>query len=212
MKASRFVLVLALLAGGCRSFDRRLEVYTVSKIQPGVTRRAEVEGRLGAPREICADAGGRNVFRYYFAEFQRSMDVSLHHRRFQPGHILFRTLTLSYGPSNQVARKLHDESFTPVHRTNAWFHAGPALTPDGTAFLWRKVTTEAEAVARLGEPTARTFDTAGRPRLVWLSLKTRETSWADPDLASLNVLFDEHGVVQDFGLEMRLDPASLGFR
>ena len=201
----RLASVLVLLGVGflhtsCASFAKRLEVSTVSKIQPGITTRAEVEARVGHPKETVLGSNGKTVVRYSFHEFHRSTDVSWNVRRFEPGQILFRTLTLKYGNSKIVEQKLHDQSVTPVRRTNAWFFAGPGLTPESTAFIKPDSTKEAEAVAKFGEPSSRTFDGEGRSVLIWFSVKTRETTWSDPDIQKLTLLLDESRVIRDFVL------------
>lgn len=194
------LLGVGIFSTGCASFAKRLEVVTVSKIQPAKTTRAEVEGWLGHSKETVTGANGKTVARYFFHEFQPSTDVSWNVRRFEPGRILSRTLTLSYGSSNVVEQKLHDESLTPIHRTNAWFSAGPGLTPESISFLKRDSTKEAEVVAKFGEPGSRTFDGEGRPMLIWFSVKTRQTSWSDPDIQKLLLVLDAGRVVRDFVL------------
>jgi len=121
-------------------------------------------------------------------------------RREYPGDVLFRTLTLAYDGSNVVRRKLHDESMTPIYRTNAWFFAGRELTPQSIGFIQRHVTTEREVTAKFGESHSRTFDGDGRTVLLWFSLKTRETSWYNPNVQRLMVLLDERSVVRDYVL------------
>jgi hypothetical protein len=195
-----WLLGVGFLLTGCASFAKRLEVSSVSKIQPGITTRTEVEARFGHPKETVLGSNGKTVVRYSFHEFHRSTDVSWNVRRFEPGQILFRTLTLKYGSSNIAEQKLHDESLTPIHRTNAWFFAGPGLTPESVAFIHPKSTTEADAVAKFGPPAARTFNGEGRSVLIWFSVKTRETTWSDPDIQKLTLLLDEGRVIRDFVL------------
>ena len=203
MKPSVSALLLlgfGLLLMGCASYAKRLETGTVSKIQPAVTTRSEVEARFGHPKETVLNSKGKTVARYFFHEFQPSTDVSWNVRHFEPGQILFRTLTLKYGSSNIVEQKLHDQSLTPIHRTNAWFSAGPGLTPESVAFIKPDTTKEAEALARFGEPSSRTFDGEGRPVLIWFSVKTRQTSWSDPDIQKLVLVLDESRLIRDFVL------------
>ncbi len=132
--------------------------------------------------------------------FNVSTDASWQERRQHPGDILFRTLTLKYGPSNVVDQKLHDESFTAIYRTNAWFFAGPVLSFQVVAFIERGMTTEADMIAKLGEPSSRTFDGEGRRVVLWFSMKTRETSWRNPDVQRLMVLLDSRQTVLDYVL------------
>lgn len=194
------VLLSVVAIAGCASFAKRLEVSTVSKIRVQRTTRAEVEQLLGKPRETVLGADGLTVARYFFREYRQSTDVSHFERRDHPGDIRFRSLTLKYGQSNVVEQKLHDESMTPIYRTNAWFFAGPILTPETVAFMKRDFTTEGDLVAKFGEPSSRTFDGEGRPVLVWFHVQTRETSWSDPDVQHLKVLLDERRVVRDYVL------------
>ena len=197
------LLLLALstvILGGCASFTKRLEVSTVAKIHPSQTTRAQVEDRLGPPKETVVGANGVTVARYFFHEFRPVADVSVRAQWEHPGDILFRTLTLRYGSSNVVEEKLHDESVTPIYRTNAWFFAGPALTPESVKFIERDVAKETDVVAKLGEPAVRTFDGAQHPVLVWFSVRTRETRWADPTVQRLMVVLDANGVVRDYVL------------
>ncbi len=194
------VILPVLMIMGCASFTRRLEVSTVSKIQVQQTTRDEVEQLLGKPKETVLGANGVTVARYFFREFRRSSDVSYFERRYHPGDIRFRSLTLKYGKSNVVEQKLHDESMTPIYRTNAWFFAGPLLTPEKVAFMKRDFTNEGDLVGRFGEPSSRTFDSEGRPVLVWFHVQTRETRWSDPDVQRLQVLLDERRIVRDYVL------------
>jgi hypothetical protein len=193
-----FVGVIAL--AGCASYRRRLEVSTIEKIRVHETTRAEVEASLGRPRETVTGANGITVARYFFHEFRRSTDVSWHERRDHPGDILFRTLTLRFGASNVVEQKLHDESVTPVFRTNAWFFAGPALTPESVAFIKRAFTHERDVLAKFGEPTSRTFDGEGRSVLAWFSVKAEQMRWGNPSVQRLMVFFNERRMVLDYVL------------
>ena len=194
------VLLAVVAMAGCASFTRRLEVSTVSKIRVQQTTRDEVEQLFGKPKETVLGANGVTVARYFFREYRRSTDVSHFERRYHPGDIHFRALTVKYGKSNVVEQKLHDESMTPIYRTNAWFFAGPILTPETVAFVKRDFTNEGDLVARFGEPSSRTFDGEGRPVLVWFHVQTRETSWSDPDVQRLQVLLDERRIVRDYVL------------
>ena len=196
-----FVLLFGVVAvASCASYRRRLEVPTIARIKAQETTRAEVEELLGQPKETVTDANGITVVRYLFHEFRRSIDVSWHERRDHPGDILFRTVTLKYGTPSVVEQKLHDESVTPIYRTNAWFFAGPGLTPESVAFIKRDFTTEAEVLAKFGEPTARTFDGKSHPILLWFSVRTRETKWRDPNVQRLALVLSERRVVLDYEL------------
>jgi hypothetical protein len=188
--------LLALALCGCASFAKRLEVTTVRKIHPQQTTRAEVEKWLGQPKETVVGAQGVTIARYFFSEFRRSTHVSWHVRHDYPGDILSRTLTLAYNASNVVARKLHDESVTPIYRTNAWFFAGPELTPQTVSFIQHDVTMAREVMDKLGEPASRSFNDAGQTLLVWYRVKTRETSWRNPNVQRLILILDDREVVR----------------
>jgi hypothetical protein len=201
MKALLLLVAIGSLAlAGCASFNKRLEVSTVRKIRPQATTRADVEQLIGHPKETVTGANGITVARYFFKEFHRSTDVSWKNRRENPGDILFRTLTIAYNASNIVQRKLHDESVTPIYRTNAWFFAGPELKPETVGFIKRDATTGREAIEKLGEPSSRTFDGEGRTVLLWFNVKTRETTWSNPDVQRLMALLDERGTIHDYVL------------
>src|SRR5687767_131229 len=165
------VLGMALAVTGCASAKRRLEVDRVSKVVSGQTTRAEAENLLGHPKETVLGANGISVARYYFHELQRSTDASRQGRRQHPGDILYRTLTLKYSRAAVVERKLHDESITPIYLTNAFYFAGPMMSEQSVSFITRDVTKEAEVIAKLGEPSSRTFDGEGRDVLVWFSVR-----------------------------------------
>lgn len=194
------LLALSLLLTGCASFAKRLEVQTVKKIQPHQSTRTEVEKIFGRPKESEIGPNGVTLVRYFFHEFHRSTDANWHNQRENPGEILFRTLTISYDPSNVVARKLHDESVTQIYRSNAWFHAGPPLTPNSILFVKQGVTAEADLRARLGEPASRTFEDSGLIMLLWFNIKTRETTWSNPTVQRLKVILDERNVVRNYVL------------
>ena len=65
------ILALSFLAPGCAWYRAKLgssfTPETVSKIQPGVTTRAEVETALGAPDAVARLAGG-DVYLYRYDE------------------------------------------------------------------------------------------------------------------------------------------------
>lgn len=195
-----FAVLVSFAFVGCASFNKRLEVSTVRKIRPGEMTRPEVEKWLGQPKEVVIGASGVTVARYFFHEFRRSTDASWHVRRDHPGDILSRTLTLAYGTSNLVERKLHDESITPVYRTNAWFFAGPELTPQTVGFIQHDITTASDVIAKLGEPASRSFNDAGQKLFVWYRVKMRETEWRNPNVQRLIVLADDREVVRDHKL------------
>jgi hypothetical protein len=143
---------------------------------------------------------GLILTRHFFYGIEPTRDASSHVRRWHPGDLLLRTLTVKYGADNIVERKLHDESVTPVYRTNAWYFAGPPLSADALAFIARGATTEAELIQSLGEPATRTFDVDGRACLVWFSLKRRVKAGSDLPVQWLLVRLDQ-GIVQDHILD-----------
>ena len=198
-RAFLLTLALLLLLAGCAFYGKRLEVRTVSKIVPGQTTRAEVERRLGPPQALTK-TNSFLLTRHFFHGFEPSRDAGSHVRRWHPGDLLIRSLTLKYGAGDIVQRKLHDESVTAVYRTNAWYFAGPALSADAVAFIARGATTEAELIQKLGEPASRTFDVNGRACLVWFNLKRRVGSWSDLPVLRLEVRFDQD-IVQDYVLD-----------
>lgn len=196
------VVGLTFLAG-CISMARRLEVSAVKQIVIGKTTEAEVERELGRPHERITSAGGFTVARYFFHEVHKSADVSRHVRREHPGDALFRTLTLGYGADKTVERKLHDESFTPVYRTNAWYFVGPVLTPESVSFIIRNVTMERELIRQLGVPTGRSFEPRGHTVLFWFHGHGRETRLASFETRKLITVLDTNSVVRDYVLVER---------
>jgi hypothetical protein len=199
-RALLMTLAPALLLPGCAFYGKRLEVGTVSKVVPGRTTRAEVERLLGPPKAVT-ETHGLLLTRHFFHGIEPSRDASIYVRRWHPGNLLLRTLTVNYGTDNIVERKLHDESVTPVYRTNAWYFAGPPLSADSLAFIARGATTEPKLIRSLGEPASRTFDVNGRAWLVWFSLKGRVTNWSDLPVQRLLVRLDQ-GIVQDHILDV----------
>lgn len=194
-------LGVALLAPGCASLARRLEVGTVTKIQAGVTRRADVEKLLGPPSETITGSDGKSVARYFFRELHKSSDVSWSERKEHPGDILFRTLSLCYGRSGSspvVEQKLHDESFTPIRRFNHLYTAGPTLTPEGLIPLRKGVSTGAEMIDLMGEPTSRTLDEEGRTILIWFSLQAVRERFGDVEVRQLVAVLNERHVLKDY--------------
>jgi hypothetical protein len=185
---------------GCASYARRLEVSTVRKIEPRQSTRTDVERLLGRPKETVVGSDGNTVVRYFFHEFHRSSDASRYNRMNNPGLILFRTVTLDYTPSNIVLHKLHDESVTQIYRTNAWYHAGPTLTPESISFIKKGVHTENDLRPSLGEPASRTFDGNGHNVMLWFNIKTRENTWSNPTVQRLQVLLNDQFKVQDYVL------------
>lgn len=194
------ILSLVLFAGGCASMARRLEVPAVAKIKTGSTTIAEVEEMFGRPNETVAGSGNKTVARYFFRELHMSHDVSPYERHEHPGDILFRTLSLRYGPGPVIEQKLHDESLTPIHQYNGWYAAGPAVAAENLVFIHRHKTTAAELVEHLGEPTSRTFDTDGTEMLIWFIVKARRDRLADAEVRRLIVQLTDQHVVKDYAV------------
>ena len=193
-------LSLLLFAGGCAFSARRLEVPAVAKIKVGSTTMTEVEKIFGRPNETVAGSDNKTVARYFFRELRVSHDVSPSERREHPGDILFRTLSLRYGPGPVIDQKLHDESLTPIYRHNGWYVAGPAVAPENLLFIHRNKTTAAELVDHLGEPTSRTLDNDGVETLIWFSVRARRDRLGDAEVQRLIVLMTDKHVVKDYAV------------
>ena len=195
-----FTVPFAALLTGCIFNAHRLEVPAVAKIHVGTTTTAEVEKMFGRPSETIIGPEGKAVARYYFREFRSRNDVRAYERHEHPGDILFRTLSLRYGPEGIIEQKLHDESVTPIHRLNEWLAAGPTLLPENLNFIRKETTTKADLLDALGEPTSQTFDFHGSPVLVWIGGKVRRDRLADADVRQLVVLLNERGMVGDYAI------------
>jgi hypothetical protein len=188
------------LMSGCKSMARRLEVAAVKQITVGQTTMPDVEKQFGRPQEKITGANGTTVARYFFREPRLNYDVDLYERLEHPGDVIFRTLTLLYGPSPIIQRKVHDESITAVRRYNGWYVAGASVLPENLTFMRKGTTTKAEVVDHLGEPTSRTLDNDGAEMLVWLSFKGRRDSLANAEVRHLMVLLNDKLVVKDFAV------------
>lgn len=161
---------------------------------------AEVEKIFGRPNETVVASNDKTVARYFFRELHLSRDVSSYQRHEHPGDILFRTLSLRYGPGPVIDQKLHDESLTPIYRHNGWYVAGPTVAPENLLFIHRNKTTAAELIDHLGEPTARTLDHDGAETLIWFSVKARRDRLGDAEVRRLIVRMDERRVVKDYAV------------
>jgi hypothetical protein len=204
------ILLLSATLVGCISNARRLDVPSVAKIKVGATTTAEVEEMFGRPSETMIGPNERAVARYYFREFRAANDVRAYERHEHPGDILFRTLTLRYGPERIVEQKLHDESVTPIHRLNEWFSAGPTLLPENMNFMRKGATIKAEVIDRLGEPTSQTLDAQGLPVLIWVGGRVRRDRLANAEVRQLIVLLDERAVVKDYAILLQDVPGVRG--
>ncbi len=189
-----------VLVTGCQTMARRLEVAPVRQIIIGQTTMPEVEKKFGPPREKVTGANGTTVARYFFREPRINNHVDYYERRDHPGDVIFRTLTLLYGPSPVIQRKVHDESVTAVRRYNGWYIAGPSVLPENLNFLRKGETTKAELVDRLGEAASRSFDNDGAEILVWVSFKGRRDSLANAEVRHLSVVLNEKLVVKDYAI------------
>jgi hypothetical protein len=213
MAARHFTALVSLLTTllvGCVSNARRLDVPAVAKIKVGSTTTAEVEKIFGRPSETVIGPKERAVARYYFREFRVKNDVRAYERHEHPGDILFRTLSLRYGPDRIIEQKLHDESVTPIHRLNEWFAAGPTLLPENLNFIRKDATTKAELTDALGEPTSQTMDVQGLPVLIWIGGKVRRDRLADAEVRQLIVLLNERGMVKDYAVVLQDMPGVRG--
>jgi hypothetical protein len=188
------------LVTGCQTVARRLEVAPVRQIIIGQTTMPEVEKKFGRPREKVTGANGTTVARYFFREPRINNHVDPYERREHPGDVIFRTLTLLYGPSPIIQRKVHDESVTAVRRYNGWYVAGASVLPENLGFMRKGETTKAELVDRLGEATSRSFDNDGAEMLVWVSFRGRRDSLANAEVRHLMVMLNEKLVVKDFAV------------
>ena len=138
------------------------------------------------------------VARYFFDEIQETKDASRHAQREHPGDVLFRTLTLGYGANKIVKRKLHDESLTPVYRTNAWYFVGPILQPESISFITRNVTVERSLIRQFGTPSGRTFDSHGQDVLFWFQGRGRENSFMSFEGKKLIATLGTNSIVRDY--------------
>ena len=195
-----FGLASFLLAAGCTSLARRLDVASVKRIVPNQTTIAEVEKTFGPPHERITGSNGKTLARYFFAEPRLNNDVGQQERHDHPADLLFRTLTLRYGPGLVIERKLHDESFTPILRYNARYVTGPELLPANLGFLGSRVTKKAELFERLGEPNCTSFTVENRSLFIWFSFTYRPDFVADKEMRRLVVELDEDSVVRDFAV------------
>jgi hypothetical protein len=186
------------LVSGCQSMARRLEVAPVRQIIVGQTTMPDVENKFGRPQEKVTGANGTTVARYFFREPRINNHVDPYERREHPGDVISRTLTLLYGPTPVIQRKVHDESVTPVRRYNGWYIAGASVLPENLGFMRKGETSKAELVDHLGEPTSRSFDNDGAEMLLWGSFKGRRDSLANAEVRHLKVMLDEKLVVKDF--------------
>ena len=160
----------------------------------------EVEQRFGRPQQKVTGANGTTVARYFFRGPRFNNHVDAYERREHPGDLIIRTLTLLYGPSPVIQRKVHDESVTAVYRYNGWYVAGPTVLPENLVFLKKGETAKAELVDRLGEPTSRSFDNDGAEILIWLSFKGRRDSLSNAEVRHLLVTLNEKLIVKDFAV------------
>lgn len=191
------VAAVMVIAGGCYSPARRLEVSAVRRIVPGMTQRA-VQERMGAPTEVVHGSSGDFVARYYFYEYHRNDEASVAGQSRQPGALLFRTLTLEYAADGRLKRKLHDESFTPIRREQTrWLEIGPKLEAESLQ-IRKSVDRGADLVGRLGEPMIRTLDPTGNPQLVWVYYRDRVDRLGRPVARTLIVALTSDGRVADY--------------
>ncbi len=192
--------VCVVMMFGCKTSVRRLAVGPVRKIVPGQTTMAEVEKEFGPPHERVTGSNGRTVARYFFGEPRLNNHVSPIERSNHPVDLILRTLTLGYGSNAVIARKLHDESVTPMLRVNARFDAGPSLQPGDVQFLRRDQTTRSELIARFGEPTCTSFQSDGLPLLMWFSGSYRPKFVNDQEARRLVVKLNAGSRVDDFAV------------
>lgn len=186
-KASLFASAVCVLVG-CYSPAHRLEPSTVRPIAVGVTR-ADVERRLGPPREI-ESSNGVSVARYFFHEFHRSEEASRYRRFNRPGELLYRTLSLLYNRDGVIEKKLYDETVSVLHREwNGWIEMSPALQGDAPRVIHGTDTTKS-LVQRFGEPTIRTLDTNGRVVFRWFHFRGRADRLGQPVAKLLTVTFE----------------------
>jgi hypothetical protein len=197
------LLVVSLLFCGCYSPARRLEVSSVKRLSPGMSR-AEAEQVIGAPKETILGSNGKTVARYFFDEYHRLNDSSQYAQFHRPAEVLFRSLSLLYNDKGVLERKLHDESVTPVRRNwNEWIEFGPALDKNNLA-ISKEAEQPANLVKRFGEPMSRTLDSHGHVILNWLYFRARADRLGQPTARILSVLTNGDAI-EDFALA-EVDP------
>lgn len=172
----------------------------MKKIVPGQTTMAEVEKKFGPPHERIAASNGKTIARYYYGEPRLNNHVSPVERDNHPVDLILRTLTLSYGSNSIIGRKLHDESVTPMLRTNARLDAGPRLEPANLQFIRPDQTTQHELITRLGPPTSTSFRSDGLPLLMWFSGSYRHNFVDDQQARRLVVGLNADATVDDFAV------------
>lgn len=190
--------LLLIFSTGCVSSARRLEVSAVRQIKVGASTLADVEKLFGRPAERVAGSDQQTVARYFYRRMSMNNDVRASERQEHPGDILFRTLSVRFGPDQVIDQKLHDEIVIPVLHYNKWLHIGPSIGPDVLGRIHKGRSTEAELADLLGEPTSRTFQADGKPLLVWVNVKTRADGFHNTEAHRLLVTLDSRKVVREY--------------
>jgi len=192
--------LLLILFTGCASSGRRLEVSAVRQIKIGSSTVADVEKLFGRPAESVAGSDQQTVARYFYRRMNLNNDVRASERQEHPADILFRTLSLRFGPDQVIAQKLHDEIVIPVLCYSKWLHIGPAIGPDILGRIRKGVSTDVELVEILGEPTSRTFETDGKALLIWVSIQKRADGFHAIEARRLVVKLDDKRVVREYAV------------
>lgn len=61
------IVGIALAIAGCASVGRKIDQDAVSKIQKGVSTKADVRGLIGAPDHLTRDGDGNETWTYTYA-------------------------------------------------------------------------------------------------------------------------------------------------
>jgi len=193
MKAPGLALLAAVLAG-CVTGGRKFDAAAHTRIEPGVTTRAEVDALLGRPEYVMQDAG-RTLYRYAFEK------VRPYGAGYGSATIEQRGLDVLFDEQGRVWKKLHSEGRVTVKEQMF----GPAsslrpIAPEAVDGIRLGETTDAALRAQLGDPYWEYLTFDGWTVREWRHVY-REGAFSNGRLRVLSVQFNDHGVVADFSFE-----------
>jgi len=195
-------LLLPLLLAACSTPAKRLEPAVVAQIEPGMSRRADVEKLLGRPRSLETAATGRTLAVYGFGQGQAP-------EKFEWGvtDVRLRFLSLLYDPQFVVEKKLLSENRT---KYKVGFFSpdrlGQPIRREDIIEVIKPGITREEVIEKFGPPSIEVLTLDGRVALGWVAAKQRFSLVRPVEVQEVTVFCDDHGIVLDYTVSGTLEP------
>jgi len=204
-KVYSLLALLVVTSLGCVSAGSRLERHVVDRIQEGVTRRAEVEKILGAPRSTLQGSDRKVLVDYAFGRYHPgSQPEAIGPTSRVIGSVWERSVSILYDTEGVVLKKTHFETERRIRADEDRVWTGQNISDDDLKFIEPGVTTFAEITKRFGRPSAKGLNLQGRFVYDWQYAVAKEPSGLNIKGRTIQMAFEDDGRVIDYRIHGNL--------